>query len=75
MSFAQLRAHWIASEHRQALVGKLSSTLGEVLAKAVPQVPESVVKLAVQAALTAVDEVVAAPVQVDAAEIHFRDHR
>lgn len=72
----QLRAHWIASDERTALVHALHAKMAERLATVMPG--GIVGGLAAELATTAiheVDSIVAAPIQVRAQTITITDHR
>lgn len=75
MSHEQVRLRWAKSMERVLLSEQVADLVGLFLARLTPEVPPSVVVVAVQAALQAVDDAISAPVEVQADTIRVIDHR
>ena len=75
MSHEQVRLRWAKSMERVLLSEQVADLVGLFLARLTPEVPPSVVVVAVQAALQAVDDAISAPIEVQADTIRVIDHR
>lgn len=75
MSHEQVRLRWAKSMERVLLSEQVADIVGLFLARWTPEVPPSVVVVAVQAALQAVDDAISTPVEVQADTVTVVDHR
>lgn len=75
MNSADLRAHWIASDKRAEIHDLIAGVLANYASGLVPQVPRTVVDLAVEAALKAIDDQLSQPVEVIADVVTITDRR
>lgn len=75
MTWEQMRVNWATSPVRDEVNGALEQAVFAALSALVPVLPEAVRKKAAQAAIAAVDEAVAAPVEMQTSSVLIRDHR
>ena len=76
MTFEHFQAHWITSSSRTALLNALHAEMSKRLTAALHGMP--IAGLAAElstAALMAVDEQLAKPIQIEAGKVTIRDHR
>lgn len=75
MTTAELHAHWIVSDKRAEIHDLIAGVLANYAANLVPQIPRTVVDLAVAAALKAIDDQLSQPVEVVADVVTINDLR
>jgi hypothetical protein len=75
MTWEQMRVNWATSPVRDQITGAMERAVSAALAALVPVLPEEVRRAAAKAAVAAVDEAVAAPVQAQVSKVIITDHR
>ena len=73
--FESARPHWIMSSQRKQFEDSIAASLSSVLRNALPLIPKAVIEACVNLVMFKVDQMIAAPVEIQGGKVVVNDHR